>query len=168
MRDAVTKSSLRHSVKQTKFSTSELAEDSEKERPTPASGILVVLTNSPTGKSCEIRGEIMKFIKSLHSLSWENRYCHTVTGIEDVNQCDLYPTNTDIDGSPMKCCSVANRSTCSRQNLVTPNLASGPSTCGRGWLWSRFLKKCFRLIRVVERIQTEELPTTVPSSVNNQ
>ena len=36
MRDAVTKSSLRHSVEETKFSTSELEGDSEKERPTPA------------------------------------------------------------------------------------------------------------------------------------
>ena len=49
MKDDVTKSSLRHSVEQTRSSTWELVKDSEVDRITPASLILVIQLTSATG-----------------------------------------------------------------------------------------------------------------------
>ena len=57
MKDDVTKSSLRHSVEQTRSSTWELGGGSE-ERHSPASEILVVLTISHTGQSQESIGQL--------------------------------------------------------------------------------------------------------------
>ena len=62
MKDDVTKSSLRHSVEQTRSSTWELVVGSEMDGHSPASGILVVLTVtiSHTGESPESNGPLIK------------------------------------------------------------------------------------------------------------
>merc|ERR1711953_129918 len=75
-----------------------------------------------------------------HRETWENRYCHDVSEIEDVTQCDLSPANTDTNGSPMKCCSAENRSTCRRHNTIVTGPARSSKRkrrCRRGYVWSR-------------------------------
>jgi len=87
-----------------------------------------------------------------HRLSWKNRLCHDVSGIEDVSQCDLYPSNPDAPGSEMKCCSPDDRYFCSRSNVLNPaSSTSGPASCKNGQIWSRFRKACLWLIKKSER-----------------
>ena len=117
MRVDVIKSSLRPSVEKTRFSTWDLVRDSTLIRHSAASEILVALANWVIGQS-QLYINFISFIFPHLRETWENRYCHDVSEIEDVNQCDLYPANTDTNGSPMKCCSAENRSTCRRHNTI--------------------------------------------------
>ena len=87
---------------------------------------------------------------SLSSMTWHNRYCHDVSHIGEPNQCELFPTNRDVDGSPMTCCSPANRSSCSTPDFIqstSGGLTGRPDNCGRGKYWNPFTKKCSMLYR---------------------
>merc|ERR1711874_251064 len=79
-----------------------------------------------------------------HRQTWGNRFCHDVSDIQDFEECELYPANPDVNGSPMKCCSSNNRSSC-EPNFIQPVFSSGPPTCGRERIWSRRKKMCVYL-----------------------
>jgi len=84
-----------------------------------------------------------------HRLSWEDRRCHDVSGIEDVSQCELFPANPDVSGSEMKCCTSDDRSYCYRTEVLTPASLGGPSSCKAGELWVRYQKKCVCLLNSI-------------------
>ena len=79
-------------------------------------------------------------------MTWFNRYCHDVSDIEDPNQCELFPANKDIDGSSLKCCSPADRSSCSGSLFIqSTSVIFGSRKCKRGQIWSRYKKKCIKV-----------------------
>ena len=144
MRVVVTKSSLRHSVGKTRSSTWELGKNSKKDRHTAVSVILVVLINSGTGESqidCNLGSSNLLSSRQ----SWENRFCHDVSDIQDVNQCELYPFNPDLDGSPMRCCIPGDRSTCETRFIQPLGLTGSASGCAARKIWSRRFKRCVPL-----------------------
>ena len=143
---AVTKSSLRHSVGKTRFSTWELVEDSKMDRHTPASVILVILINSLTGditSQPHIREQFyLIFVLLPPRQTWGNRFCHDVSDIQDFNQCELYPVNPGLNGSPLKCCSSNNRSSCQTHFIQATAVSGRSSNCGRRQIWNSFTKQC--------------------------
>ena len=144
----VTKSSLQHSVGKTRFSTWELVEDSKMDRHTPASVILVILINSLTGDitSPHIREQFyLIFVLLPPRQTWGNRFCHDASDIQDFNQCELYPANPDMNGSPLRCCNSNNRSSCQPSFIQALLVGGQPPSCARTQYWSERLQYCVQL-----------------------
>jgi len=84
-----------------------------------------------------------------HRQTWGNRFCHDVSDIHDFNNCELYPVNPGVTGSPLNCCNSNNRSDCQPHiiQVLGGVIGGNGSSCGTGKYWSRFKKKCVPLIR---------------------
>jgi len=87
-----------------------------------------------------------------HRTTWHNRYCHPKPEVDDLDQCELYVSNEDENGSPLKCCSPGKRKACSNQDFIQSNslppgckrAGTGGKCCKQGDVYSLVRKECIK------------------------
>jgi len=82
-----------------------------------------------------------------HSLSWKSeKYCHDISALPTLEDCEMCPTNPYIDLSPMSCCKPANRTSCCQHSLLElPSVIIRKRGCPSGQVFSNYRRRCIRL-----------------------
>jgi len=82
-----------------------------------------------------------------HSLSWKtNKYCHDISGLSTLEDCELCASNPYTDLSPLYCCQPTNRTTCCQPSLLElPSVLIRRGGCKAGQVYSKYKRQCIRL-----------------------
>ena len=103
---------------------------------------------SLTGKTTRYSSVRLYHLKC-SSLSWKkNGFCHDVSHLTDIRDCELCVSNSDFDLSPLRCCSPSNRTQCCQTfhvDLPSVLLGGGRRRCRRGQIYSKFRGGCIPL-----------------------
>ena len=116
---------------------------------TTVRGTPVRRSPSPIGDSTKAELKISLIKQCLFcSLSWKtNKYCHDISELSTLEDCELCASNPYVDLSPLYCCKPTNRSSCCSPSLLElPSVLTGPGPrCRAGQLYSKYKRRCITL-----------------------